>query len=105
MKRCPECGFRANDKTCPLCGVRMRDLPGAAPELNTHNHNQSGEQCVLPNQKQPRRPAGNPEMPKPRPQPQPERRPEKKVPQLNISPKLLPVLAVILIALLRGCMG
>lgn len=49
MKRCPECGFRADDRICPLCGVRMRDLPGAAKSLQTHVHQQSGEACALPN--------------------------------------------------------
>ena len=56
MKRCPDCGFRANDTVCPLCGVRMRDLPGAARSLDTHTHRQTGEKCVLPNQKPERRP-------------------------------------------------
>ena len=48
MKRCPECGFRANDTTCPLCGVKMR---GTAAPIQTHTHAQQGERCVLPNQK------------------------------------------------------
>ena len=105
MKRCPECGFRANDKTCPLCGVKMRELSGAARELKTHAHKQDGEKCVLPNQeRKPVRPSVR-EQPSPRVQERPERKPEKKTPQVNISPKMLPVLAVILIALLRGCMG
>ena len=51
MKRCPECGFRADDHTCPLCGVRMRNLPGEALEQKTHVHRQQGEQCTLPNRK------------------------------------------------------
>lgn len=49
MKRCPECGFRANDTVCPLCGVRMQSY--TAP-IYTHTHAQSGEKCALPNQRQ-----------------------------------------------------
>ena len=91
MKRCPECGFRANDKVCPLCGVKMRDLPGAAQDIKTHTHKQSGERCALPNQE--RKPVKT------------QRKAEKKTPQVQFPPKLLPVLVVILIALLRSCMG
>ena len=105
MKRCPECGFRANDTVCPLCGVRMRDLPGAAREIKTHTHKQTGERCALPNQKrEPVRPVER-EQPGSRMQECPERKTEKKTPLLNISPKLLSILAVVLFALLRSCMG
>lgn len=50
MKRCPECGFRANDTVCPLCGVKMR---GCSAPIRSHNHTQPGEKCVLPNQSKP----------------------------------------------------
>ena len=46
MKRCPECGFRANENSCPLCGVRMQTVD--AP-MQTHAHQQKGEKCALPN--------------------------------------------------------
>ena len=50
MKRCPECGVRADDRVCPLCGVRMRELPAAAGAMQTHVHQESGERCgVSPN--------------------------------------------------------
>ena len=49
MRRCPDCGFRANDTTCPLCGVKMKPLPAAEKELQTHAHKQAGESCTLPN--------------------------------------------------------
>jgi len=99
MKRCPECGFRANDEVCPLCGVRMRNLSGAAREIKTHTHKQTGERCALPNQeREPVRPAVQEQV-------KAEEKPEKKMPQVQFPPKLLPVLAVILIALLRSCMG
>ena len=41
MKRCPECGFRTEDKYCPLCGVRTREM-----EVLTHVHGE-GEECML----------------------------------------------------------
>ena len=99
MKRCPECGFRANDRICPLCGVKMRDLPGAAREIKTHTHKQSGERCTLPNQE---RKLTRPAVREPA---RAEKRPKSKTPQVQFPPKLLPVLVVILIALLRSCMG
>ena len=97
MKRCPECGFRADDNTCPLCGVRMRPVQIASKELKTHAHRQTGERCVLPNQC--RQPSRQPVKTGP------ERKPEKKTPQVGLPPKLLPVLVVILIAMLRACAG
>ena len=51
MKRCPECGFRANDTVCPLCGVRMQ---GYSAPISTHTHRQGGEKCVLPNRENPK---------------------------------------------------
>ena len=52
MKRCPDCGFRANDVVCPLCGVRMQ----AAPEIQTHVHRQTGERCGVSVKEKDRRP-------------------------------------------------
>ena len=89
MKRCPECGFRANDKNCPLCGVRMQSIAGAARELQTHTHRQDGEKCVLPNQKQPVRPQQ-----------------EKKSSTAKMPPKFVQIVFVIIIViLLRACVG
>lgn len=48
MKRCPECGFRAEDNICPLCGVRMTGISTAGRTLDTHVHRQPGEDCMLP---------------------------------------------------------
>ena len=45
MKRCPECGFRADDTVCPLCGVKMQRT---SEPVATHKHTQSGETCMLP---------------------------------------------------------
>lgn len=104
MKRCPDCGFRANDKICPLCGVRMRELPAADRELSTHTHVESGERCVLP--RQPERPAQPQYRPQPtlRPEPGPSRQKRSRsAPKLPS--KLYPILAVIFILLLRSCMG
>lgn len=50
MKRCPECGFRAEDSVCPLCGVRMQEH---AASIRTHTHAQAGEKCALPNREKP----------------------------------------------------
>ena len=89
MKRCPECGFRAEDKTCPLCGVRMQTLGGAAREIQTHSHGQTGEKCVLPNQKQPVRPQQ-----------------EKKSSGTKMPPKFVQIVFFVIIAvLLRACFG
>ena len=99
MKRCPECGFRANDKVCPLCGVKMRDLPGAAQDIKTHTHKQSGERCALPNQER------KPIRPVVREPVKAEKQPEKKAPQMNFPTKLLPILIVLLFTVLRSCMG
>ena len=52
MKRCPDCGFRANDQMCPLCGVRMKE----DPNLRTHVHAQSGERCGVSGKEANRRP-------------------------------------------------
>ncbi len=89
MKRCPECGFRAEEKVCPLCGVRMQTMAGASRELQTHAHRQSGEKCALPNQKQPT-------MPKQ----------EKKTSATKAPPKFVQAIFFIILAiLLRACIG
>lgn len=100
MKRCPDCGFRANDTVCPLCGVRMRDLPGAARELNTHTHRQVGEECVLPNQKRERNPVEY------RSPATAERKTREKnfKSTVRISPKVWQSILIVLIAILfRAC--
>jgi len=93
MKRCPECGFRANDKICPLCGVKMRELAGTARQITTHVHKQSGEQCALPNR----------ERTAPQPRPNMEKPAPKKTPKTQLPGKLLPVLVVLLFVMLRSC--
>jgi len=74
MKRCPECGFRADDTRCPLCGVKMQAMFGYEAKLHAHSeeketcgfsepekptvhppmhvHPEKGEHCVLPNTEQ-----------------------------------------------------
>ena len=93
MKRCPECGFRANDHTCPLCGVRMRALPDAAQDLRTHVHRQTGENCVLPNQERQKR--FSPPTPSARKQKKQEKKPNTQVLQI--------IAAVIIFLLFRAC--
>ncbi len=89
MKRCPECGFRAEDHVCPLCGVRMQTMAGASRELQTHTHRQSGEKCALPNQKQPVR-----------------TQQEKKASAAKAPPKFAQIVFFIILAiLLRACFG
>lgn len=97
MKRCPDCGFRANDTICPLCGVRMRPLPDAARQLNTHSHGETGERCILPEEP--------PRLQRPdyRPAPPKSRQTRKK--KGNSPSRLYPILAIILFVLLRSCMG
>lgn len=56
MRRCPECGFRADDSICPLCGVRMRPEPAADASLQTHTHAESGERCGVERKKAAPRP-------------------------------------------------
>ena len=92
MKRCPECGFRAKDTVCPLCGVRMT---GYTAPVQTHSHAQTGERCVLPNK----------ERPAVRQEPEKTYRPRNG--RRSGSPKsaLTTVLVIILIAVLRSCMG
>ena len=55
MRRCPDCGFRTEDKVCPLCGVKTKET-----DIPVHTHTQKGETCRLPNQTR---------MDVPRPQP------------------------------------
>lgn len=89
MKRCPECGFRADDTVCPLCGVRMQSIAGASSEIQTHVHRQTGEKCALPNQKQPVRPQQ-----------------EKKKTAAKVPGKFVQAVFFIIIALLlRACFG
>ena len=89
MKRCPECGFRANDTVCPLCGVRMQSIAGASRELQTHTHRQTGEKCTLPNQKQPVGPQQ-----------------EKKTAAGKVPSKFVQaIFFIILVILLRACFG
>ena len=92
MKRCPECGFRANDNTCPLCGVRM---VGYTAPVQTHSHAQTGERCVLPNREQP---VVKQEHEKTY-QPQSSRRDQ------NPKGVLITIVVIILISLLRSCIG
>ena len=89
MRRCPDCGFRANDTVCPLCGVRMQSIAGANREIQTHTHQQTGEKCALPNQKQPVRPQQ-----------------EKKQSAAKIPSKFVQAIFFIILAiLLRACFG
>lgn len=99
MKRCPECGFRADDRICPLCGVRMQGQTGVAREIKTHTHKQTGERCALPNQER------EPVRPTMRKTVRTEKKPERKTPQVHVPAKLIPVLIVLLFTLLRSCMG
>ena len=57
MKRCPECGFRAEDTICPLCGVKMKPEKAAQETLQTHAHTQAEERCSV--EQKPYRPARN----------------------------------------------
>ena len=87
MRRCPDCGFRADDTVCPLCGVRMQTVSGASRQIQTHTHQQTGEKCVLPNQKQPVR-----------------SQQEKKKSAGKAPPKFVQVVFFIILAiLLRAC--
>lgn len=58
MRRCPECGFRADDTICPLCGVKMRPEPAAdaAIQTQTHTHTETGEHCGVEQKKAAPRP-------------------------------------------------
>lgn len=47
MRRCPDCGFRAEDSVCPLCGTKMGRITAT---VQTHTHTQQGERCLLPEQ-------------------------------------------------------
>lgn len=95
MKRCPDCGFRANDEICPLCGVRMR---GSNTPVQTHTHTQTGERCVLPNREQS---VGDRETHKSQYHPQ---RSGKKT---NGTPSrvVIAIAVVILIGVFRSCAG
>lgn len=97
MKRCPDCGFRANDNICPLCGVRMRPLSDAARELNTHAHEEAGERCILPEEQ--------PRLQRSQYRPQPSRPRKQKAKSSQRVSILYPILALIMVVLLRGCMG
>lgn len=90
MKRCPDCGFRANDDVCPLCGVKMR---GYSAPVRTHVHSQPGERCVLPNQK--KETSTNTYQPK------------RRSRDTGTAPSGfgIAVAAIILISVLRSCMG
>lgn len=89
MRRCPDCGFRANDTVCPLCGVRMsfQGLP-----LNTHAHTQRGERCVLPNQTQRRQPPLNDTK-------------KHEGAQSKLSSYFITIGVIILLSILRSCLG
>lgn len=93
MRRCPECGFRANDTVCPLCGVHMT---GYVAPVQTHNHKQTGERCVLPNREQP---AVRQETERTY-RPQSDRNKSQ-----NPKGALTVVLVIILISVLRSCIG
>lgn len=58
MRRCPDCGFRTEDKVCPLCGVKTKNV-----EIPVHTHSQRGETCSLPNQKPVSKPTVQPPKP------------------------------------------
>lgn len=90
MKRCPACGFRADDQTCPLCGVRMH-ADGAS--VQTHAHQQKGERCALPNREAP-------QQKEEQYHPQNSRRSARG----NTSASAV-IVVIILFMLLRGCMG
>lgn len=87
MRRCPECGFRANEQTCPLCGVRMQQT--GAP-VQTHTHAQSGERCVLPNREPARQNT-----------PQNGRKKSGGTP----SGFVIAVVVIVLVSMLRSCVG
>ena len=93
MKRCPECGFRADDAVCPLCGVRMQEY--AAP-IRTHAHTRPGEKCALPNRE---RPTVGQETPKAY-QPQNSRRNSAGKP----SSVAVTLIVIVLLSVLRSCM-
>ena len=90
MKRCPECGFRANDGICPLCGVRMQ---ADGVSVQTHTHQQKGERCALPNR----------EVPQQRKE---EYRPQdsRRAARGNTSASAV-IVVIVLFLLLRGCVG
>lgn len=90
MRRCPECGFRANDTVCPLCGVRM----GHVNNVPTHTHTGAGERCVLPN-REPYRP-----VPK-----QPERKQESTGKKTSMPQYAAWIIVLILFGILRSCVG
>ena len=103
MKRCPECGFRADDKTCPLCGVKMVPLTAAAKELRTHNHRQTGETCVLPNQKPVKPPVSRPKQ-NPTPAEEHTNRWRTAGSATPVNPKVWQtVLVIIVVILFRAC--
>ena len=96
MKRCPDCGFRAEESHCPLCGVRMQHT--GAP-VRTHDHTQQGEKCMLPNRESPAAPkqTGTPETGSY--QPQTGSRGRRGTPSGAVGV----IFAIILFSLLRAC--
>ena len=93
MRRCPDCGFRANDTVCPLCGVRMQ---GYSAPISTHEHRQSGERCVLPNHEN--RKTDAPKKGTYNPQQNSRRR-------STPSGTVIAIIAIILISVLKNCAG
>lgn len=94
MKRCPECGFRANDTVCPLCGVRMT---GGSSPVQTHSHTQTGEKCVLPNRERPTSERENRETERPGS--------HRKRNGTTPSSLVTTIIVIVLISMLRSCMG
>lgn len=90
MRRCPECGFRADDQICPLCGVRMQHT-GAS--IKTHTHQQQGEYCTLTNKETPKRDTHY--------HPENSRRKKTTTP----SGFVIAVVVIVLISMLRSCIG
>jgi hypothetical protein len=67
----------------------MQSIAGAAREIQTHTHLQTGEKCALPNQKQPIRPQQ-----------------EKKQSAAKIPTRFVQAIFFIIVAiLLRACIG
>lgn len=101
MRRCPECGFRADDTICPLCGVRMRPEPAADAAVQTHVHTEAGEHCGVEQKKA----APRPEEYRPERQSTTRQQPEKeKRASGGAKPIVLwVVIAIVFYVLLNAC--